>query len=199
MRSYQRERRLAITSGFALALAALALLVSGSQARDVEVTLRGSVVCNGACIPDPKKEDHGLVVFAIDGTAEVRATLERIMKDFYPDQGLDAEAAQKLMDQFSARLKYAIAPDSPALRGAKNKGDGHYCMPATASAVTGTLCEKGGKRWITATRIEPCKLKYPGKMLVADKPFVMPSRGPLLLKVGDEQTLKCVHIPPVRS
>jgi hypothetical protein len=195
MRSYQWERRLSITSGFAMELAALAILVSGSQARDAEVTLQGSVLCNGACIPDPKKEDHVLVVFAIDGTAEVRATLERILKDFYPEQGLDAEAAQKLMDQFSAHLKYPMAPDSPGLSVAKNKGDDHYCMPATASAVTGTLGEKSGKRWITATRIAPCKLKYPGKMLVADKPFVMPSRGPLLLKVGDEQTLKCVHIP----
>jgi hypothetical protein len=100
MRSYQWERRLSITSGFAMELAALAILVSGSQARDAEVTLQGSVLCNGACIPDPKKEDHVLVVFAIDGTAEVRATLERILKDFYPEQGLDAEAAQKLMDQF---------------------------------------------------------------------------------------------------
>jgi hypothetical protein len=195
MRWYWWERRLAIKSCFAIALAALALLVGGSQARDVEVTLQGSVVCNGACIPDPKKEDHGLVVFAIDGTAEVRATLERTLKDFYPDQGLDAEAAQKLMDQLSTHLKYHIVPDSPALKGAKNKGDNHYCMPATSSAVTGTVSEKGGKKWITATRIEPCKLKYPGKMLAADKPFVMPSREPLLLKVGDQQTLKCVHIP----
>jgi len=110
---------------------------------------------NGACIPDPKMEDHGLVIFAIDGTAEVRASVERIMKDFYPDKGLDAEAAQKLMDQFSTRLKYHIAPDSPALKDAKNRGGNHYCMPATASAVTGTISEKGGKGWITATRIEP--------------------------------------------
>src|SRR6516164_7369732 len=195
MRWYWRERWLAIKSCFAIALAALALLVGGSQARGVEVTLQGSVVCNGACIPDPKKEDHGLVVFAIDGTAEVRATVEQILKDFYPDKGLDAEAAQKLMDQFSARLKYHIAPDSPALKGTKNKGGSHYCMPATASAVTGTVREKGGKKWITATRIEPCKLKYPARMLAADKPFVMPSRGPLLLKVGDKLTLRCVHIP----
>ena len=195
MRRSWQERRRSSKSCFAITLAALAFLVGGSQARGVEVTVQGSVVCNGACIPDPKKQDHGLVVFAIDGTAEVRATVELIMKDFYADNGLDAEAAQKLMDQFSAGLKYHIAPDSPVLKDPKNRGDNHYCMPATASAVTGTISEKGGKRWITATRIEPCKLKYPGKMLAADKPFVMPSRDPLLLNVGAKQTLKCIHIP----
>jgi hypothetical protein len=195
MRRQGWQRRLEVRSCFAIALAALVLLIGGPQAQGAEVTLQGSVVCNGACIPDPKKEDHGLVVFAIDGTAEVRATLERIMKDFYPDRGLDLDAAQKLMDQFSTHLKYHITPDSPALQTLKNKGANHYCMPATASAVTGTLSEKGGKKWITATRIEPCKLKYPGKMLAADKPFVMPSREPLLLKVGDKLTLRCVHIP----
>src|SRR5262249_40190685 len=150
---------------------------------------------NGACIPDPKKEDHSLVVFAIDGTAEIRAAVDRLMKDFYADKGLDAEAAQKLMDQFSVRLKYHIAPDSPALKNAKNKGDNHYCMPALASAVTGVIDEKDGKKWITASRIEPCKLKFPDKMLAADKPFVMPSRDPLRLKIGHKHALKCVHIP----
>ena len=129
------------------------------------------------------------------GQAEVRATVGMIMKDFYVDNGLDAETAQKLMDQFSTRLKYHIDPDSPALKDAKNRGDNHYCMPATASAVTGTISEKGGKKWIKATRIEPCKLKYPGKMLAADKPFVMPRRDPLFLKVDAKQTLKCIHIP----
>jgi hypothetical protein len=184
-----------IKSYLPIALAALAFLAGASTVRAADVTLYGSVVCNGACIPDPKKDDHGLVLFAIDGTADVRATLERIMKDFYPDQGLDAEAAQKLIDQFSTHLKYCIAPDSPALQIVKNKGANHYCMPATSSAVTGTISEKDGKKWITAARIEPCKLKYPGKMLSADKPFVMPGREPLLLKLGDKETLKCVHIP----
>ena len=144
MRWYWRERRSEVQSCSATTLAALVLLLGGLQARGVEVTLQGSVVCNGACIPDPKKEDHGLVVFAIDGTAEARATLERILKDFYPDQALGAEAAQRLMDQFSTYLKYHIAPDSPAFQGVKNKGANHYCMPATASAVTGTLSENRG-------------------------------------------------------
>jgi formylglycine-generating enzyme required for sulfatase activity len=186
---------LAVNTCFAIALAVLVLLSSQTQTRSAEVTLQGSVVCNGACILEPKKEDHGLVVFAIDGTAEIRATVERILKDFYPDKGLDAEAAQKLMDQFSSQLKYHIAPNSPALKDNRNTGDRHYCMPATASAVTGTISEKDGKKWITATRIEPAKLKFPEKMLTADRPFVMPSREPLLLKIGEKQALRCVHIP----
>ena len=73
-RSWQVRRR--SSKSLAITLAALASLVGESQARGVEVTVQGSVVCNGACIPDPKNQDHGLVVFAIDGTAEVRATVE---------------------------------------------------------------------------------------------------------------------------
>jgi formylglycine-generating enzyme required for sulfatase activity len=196
MKPCTQVRRLAIKSGFAIALAVFALLVGSARGRCDEVTIYGSVMCNGACLAEPKKEDHGLVVFAIDGTDEIRATVDRIMKDFYPEKGLDAEAAQKLLDQFSARLKVHLDPDSLALKDAKkNSGNNHYCMPATAGAVTGTIRENDGKRWITATRIEPCKLKFPARMLKADTPFVMPSRAPLFLKVGDKRTLKCVHIP----
>jgi formylglycine-generating enzyme required for sulfatase activity len=173
-----------------------ALSLHHSHAADV--TLKGSLMCNGACIPDPKEKDHGLVLFAIDGTAEIRAEVDKIMKEFYPDKGLDAAAAQKLMDQFSARLKYYIAPDSPALteKDKKNTGKNHYCMPALASVVTGTVTEKDGKKWIVATRIESAKLTYPERMLAPDKPFVMPDKDPITLRIGDKLTLKCVPIPP---
>jgi formylglycine-generating enzyme required for sulfatase activity len=179
---------LAVVAGCALAL-------GGPPAAAAEVTLQGSLVCNGACVPDPKMADHVLVLFAIDGTADVRAEVERIVKDHYPARGLDAEAAQRLIDQFAARLKYHVAPDSPALKDNKNTGPRHYCMPAVACAMTGTVSETDGKKWITATRIEPCKLRFPARMLEADRPFAMPGRDPLVLKAGDKLTLRCVHIP----
>jgi hypothetical protein len=165
-------------------------------ARGAEVTLKGSLVCNGACVPNPKAEDHGMVLFAIDGTDAVRAEVDRIMKDFYPDKGLDAEAAQKLLDQFSARLKFYLAPDSPALKDDKNRGKNHYCYSAVPRAVTGIVVEKGGKKWITATRIEATKLRYPERMLRPDKPFVTSDKEPLILKIDGKLTLRCVHMLP---
>jgi formylglycine-generating enzyme required for sulfatase activity len=162
------------------------------------VTLKGSLVCNGACIPDPKEEDHVLVLFAIDGTPEVRAEVDRIMKESYPEKGLDGEAAQKLMDQFGARLKFYLDPDSPALRADrnKNKGRNHYCQPAQASAVTGVVADRGGKKWLTADKIVATTLHYPERMLAPDRPFVANDKEPLLLKVTDRLTLTCVYIPP---
>src|SRR5262245_16560666 len=100
MKWHCATRRGAAESLLAILLAGYALALGQWPAAAAEVTLQGSMVCNGACIPDPKTADHVMVVFAIDGTAETRATVDRIMKDFYPDQGLDADSAQKLMDQF---------------------------------------------------------------------------------------------------
>ncbi len=139
-----------------------------------------------------------MVLFAIDGTAEVRAEVDRLMKEFYPEQGLDGAAAQKLMDQFSARLKFSIDPDSPALKADKNKNKGknHYCQPAQASAVTGVIAERGGKKWIIADKITATTLKYPDRMLAPDKPFAKNDREPVVLKVGGKLTLKCLYIPP---
>jgi formylglycine-generating enzyme required for sulfatase activity len=197
-----RSQRLVSTlAASALALTALAGATPAADqppATGGEVTLKGSLVCNGACIPNPKEDDHVLVLFAIDGTAEVRAEVDKIMKEFYPDKGLDADAAQKLMDQFGTRLKFHLDPDSPALKADKNKNKGknHYCQPALASAVTGVVAERGGRKWITADKIVPAALKYPQRMLAPDRPFVANDEEPVVLKIGDRLTLKCVSIPP---
>src|SRR5262249_44065920 len=151
MKTHCHGSRLALRFAILLVLAGSAHAKAQSPTPDAEVTLKGSMVCSGACIPDPKAEDHVMVVFASDGPREIREEVGAIIRDFYPDKGLDGDAAQKLMDQFSARLKFYIAPDSPALSDTKNRGENHYCMPALASAVTGAVTEKDGKKWITAT------------------------------------------------
>ncbi|MBI3858313.1 MAG: SUMF1/EgtB/PvdO family nonheme iron enzyme [Planctomycetes bacterium] len=174
----------------------LLMVAALAPAQDADVTLSGSLVCNGGCIPDPKPGDHGLAVFALDGSPEIRAEVDRIVKEFYPDKGLDADAAQKLMDQYSAKLKFRLAPDSPALKEGRNTGKNHYCMPATASAVTGRVSEKDGVKWISATKIEAAKLKFPERMLAADQPFAKSDRPPVVLKISDTLSLTCVPIPP---
>ena len=88
--------------GWTLVLAALGCVVWARIAAAAdpppagrEVTLKGSLVCNGACIADPRPDDHLLVLYAIDGTPEVRAEVEKIMAEFYPEKGLDAAAARR--------------------------------------------------------------------------------------------------------
>jgi formylglycine-generating enzyme required for sulfatase activity len=163
-----------------------------------EVALKGSLVCNGACLPTPKAEDHVMTLFAIEGTAEIRAELDRIVNDFVPEQGLDADAAQKLLEQFDTRLKYYIVPDSPALKSDKNRGPNHYCHAARAVAVTGTAALKGGKKWMIANKIEPALLKYPERLQAADTPLVKRDKEPLMLNIDDKLALKCAYIPPGR-
>jgi formylglycine-generating enzyme required for sulfatase activity len=174
----------------------LAALLASPALAD-EVILRGSLICNGACVSDPKTASHDLVLFAIDGTPDVKAEVDRILKDSVPDRGLDLDAAAKLLDQFSAKLKFFVDPESPAIKeGKKNTGAGHYCMPAAAMAVTGEVREKDGRKWITARRMEPAKLKYPERLLAADRPFVKQDREPVTLKIDDKHSLQCVYIPP---
>jgi hypothetical protein len=174
----------------------MAILVGLEGVARAEVTLEGSLVCNGACVTNPKAEDHVMVLFAIDGAAEVRAAVDGIVNDLFPAKGLDAEAAVEFLERFDARLKYYLAPNSPALKDDKNRGGNHYCHGAKAVSVTGAVVEKGGKRWITADRIAPALLKYPERMSAADAPFVKSDRAPLVLRVDDELTLKCIPIPP---
>ena len=180
----------------AVLVTGIAILFGSAGFVRAEVTLKGSLVCNGACVTNPNVEDHVMALFAIDGTAEIRAEVDRVVNDYFPEKGLDAEAAVKLLEQFDTRLKYYIAPNSPALKDEKNRGNNHYCHAARAVAVTGAVVEKDGKKWITADRIDPALLKYPERMLAADTAFVRRDEEPLILRIDDKLTLKCISIPP---
>jgi len=193
--------------GFVAAVGVLAVFVIfgyGLTAEEMvapsgpQVTIKGNVVCDRTTIPvpwDQTSQDarHIPAMFAFEGTPQITAELDRIMKEYYPEKGLDVEAAQKFLDEFSKRLKYFVAPSPLTDKMHKEVEWGSQIL-----ALTGVLSEKDGRKWITVDRYEPTKIAYPPRMIEPDKPFVMPKEEPVTLKVSDDLTLKCVPIPAGR-
>jgi len=155
-----------------------------------EVTIKGVMMWEMSCVLKPTKEDRDkktLVLFAVEGTPEVAAALDAVMKEHWPGDSMNGRQARKLNDAFGQRLKYYITP------GAIDPKHGRWGNPP--KAVTGVISEKDGKKWITASKIVGTKLKYPDKMLVPNKPLKMPGKKPLILKVTDTLSLKCILLP----
>jgi len=166
-----------------------------SAAAGTEVTIKGIMMCDICCTRNLTKEaaqeaEKTLVLFAMEGTPEVAAALDNIMKEDWPGDSIDADQALKIQEEFDKRLKYYITPGELA---AKNQREGRWRSPQMA--VTGMVSEKDGKKWITASKIEPTRFTYPDKMLAPDKPLVMPGKEPLILKVNDALSLKCILLP----
>jgi formylglycine-generating enzyme required for sulfatase activity len=165
----------------------------GPAASGPEVTLKGIMMWEISCVPKPTKEDHDkktMVLFAVEGTPEVAAALDAIMKEHWPGDSMNGTQARNLNEGFGKRLKYYITPGEIAT---KNSRRCRWRNPMIA--VTGVVSEKDGKKWITPTRIEGSRLKYPDKMLAPDKPLKMPGKNPLILKVTDTLSLKCILLP----
>ncbi|MGD0093073.1 MAG: SUMF1/EgtB/PvdO family nonheme iron enzyme [Planctomycetota bacterium] len=163
-----------------------------------EVTLKGMLMLEEACTLKPAKDaDKTMVLFALEGTPEVTATLDAIMKEYWPGDSMDGNQARDLNDAFAKRLKYYFTPCELTM---KNLGSCKWGNPQMA--VTGIVSEKDGKQWITPSKIfgeypnkRPVTLKYPDKMLALDKPIKMTGKEPLILKVTDTLSLKCILLP----
>jgi formylglycine-generating enzyme required for sulfatase activity len=198
--SVPSKRCIGILTATVLALLAL---VAGASAQDhkqvlpTDVTIKGNVLCNRATDSkpwfwDPKDGDHTPVIYALEGTPAVAEKVQTIMQS-YPDRGLGVDDALLIQDLFSKHLKYFIFPGPIAEKIHKDVEAGSRML-----ALTGSVSEKDGKRWITVTRYEPAKVNYPEKMLAPDRPFTAPGKEPLLLQISDKLKLKCVRLPAGR-
>jgi hypothetical protein len=164
-----------------------------TTSQGAQVTLKGIMMTQASCAPkgDNPADAKTLVLFALEGTPEVAAELGELMKQHFPDDSMDGDQARGLLEGFEKNLKYYIAPGDLADKNQKNC---RWRNPPMA--VTGELYEKDGRKWIAPSKIEPAKLIYPAKMLAPDKPLAMPAKEPLILKVGENLSLKCVLLPP---
>ena len=155
------------------------------------VTIKGVMICSRQTDPRPDLSDHTLVLYAYDGTPEIRKDLQDILDKSYPDDGLDVARANRFQAELDKRLKYFLVPCHVA-RKEHHEREWNSAM----CSVTGVVLERGGKKWILPTAVEQkAQFDFPAKMLAPDKPFVTPDKPPLILKADDKLSLKCVFIP----
>ncbi len=174
-----------------------------SIANGEQVTIEGCLLCDWVTLPHPKTSygpppldpEHVFAVYAIDGTPEIRATLERIVADCTPEKGLEGDAAQAMQDQFTRRLKYYVSPDSPVLNDMLKKLHSYECH-GNPYALTGILSEQHGRKWINVRKyVSLPGLNYPERMLAPDRPFAPAGGEPLILKIDENLSLKCILLP----
>ena len=137
-------------------------------------------------------------MIAFDGTPGIRATFDQILKEFWPDGScLDGDSALELENQLVERLQVNLdGPQEDAMW--KNVKAHPY---VTAVTVTGDVHENPatpGHLWVSTETFGPTTFKYPDKVMGATKPFIMPSKPPLQLKIDDKVSITCIYVPPGR-
>ncbi|MGB2824136.1 MAG: SUMF1/EgtB/PvdO family nonheme iron enzyme [Phycisphaerae bacterium] len=155
-----------------------------------------AITCNVLSNVHTGEKDKSLFLLAFDGTPEIKAGFDRIMAEHFLAKGLDADAAVRLQDQFMTHLRYDITLDGPLAEELWKKA--RYTV-RQAMVATGVVAIKGGRKWITLSKCEPAaRFAIPPRMLTPDKPFVMPDREPLVLRIDDKLSLKCIYVPAGR-
>ena len=154
------------------------------------IKIKGPAMCARGLSAHPDDVDHDVVMFAMDGTPEIRAKFERLMDKLYPDNGLNCDQALKFMKNIDESLKYYLVP-GPLV----NRWHPQLDYPSKILTVEGAVFERGGRRWIAPEEIETAEFSFPSRMLAPDKPFVTAGQESLQLKITDTLTLKCVKLP----
>jgi hypothetical protein len=142
--------------------------------------------------------DHGVFMLAFDGHPGIKAEFDQILKDYWPEGGaLDGDAALELEDQFTQRLTYYLDGDKQNEIWGKVKNHPYD----NAATVTGEIhADKDGKdnHWISVSQFGSTTIKHPEKMVTPYKPFLMPSKPPLEIKLNDTASIKLIYIAPGR-
>jgi len=131
-------------------------------------------------------------LLAFDGPPGIKAEADQIWADYHPGPSIDADAAKELEDQFKTRVLYYIdGPLADGMLKKDNYGGG------TLMSITGTVHEKDGKKWITATATGDYKgPAYPERMMGPEKPLVpLPVKPGLVLKLTDKLSDMLIYVP----
>jgi len=164
-----------------------------------EVTLIGvlmneSAYSRSASIEERSKGESVPVFIAMDNLPpELADAYKEIFKDLIAGNSINYQQAKAIDDGIDARLKFYITP-GPATDAIKKEWTGN--ASCSSKAITGAISQKDGKQWITPSSIAKAQpLKYPQGMYAPDKPFKKPGDTPLVIKVTDTLTLKCILLP----
>ncbi len=166
-----------------------------------EITLIGNVLCERAFVPPlgtcEKDSPFFPVFIALDGTPEIKAQVETIMKECWPANNiLNCEQAKKLNEQWCAKLKYFVGPYPGRDKLHHDIEYGSWYV-----RVTGVVSEKDGVKWITPSKDVELIRDYarekmvPAVMLLPDQQLVKAGGKTLTLQVTDKLSFKCILLP----
>ena len=169
-----------------------------------EVMLKGILMGTHTCWrpEQPEEKPDAPIIFAFEGTPEVEANFKDIFKDLIAGNSINYQQSKAIEESLHKRLKYYLAITEEVNKiswSEKGNCGGRFV------AITGVLSEKDGKKVITPSKISEkmpvgnstyaAKYKYPDGFYAPDKPFKMPGKNPLILKVTDTLSLKCILLP----